>query len=94
MLYHHSFMSCVRVFVTYQVVDCQLSDSWSEWGECSVLCGLGIKERHRRVFRHAQNGGKPCQVTDTVQRAVCEGVTCKLPRAISPAVLQQLRGRF
>ena len=79
---------------TVTVVDCELSNTWSDWGDCSVLCGLGVKERRRHIIRHPQNGGKVCQATDTIQRAVCEGITCKLPRAVSPAMLLQLRGNF
>ena len=74
------------------VEDCLLSKTWSDWGQCSVQCGLGIKERHRRIIQYPRNGGQPCRPGDTVQRAVCEGTTCKVPRALSAATISLLRG--
>ena len=33
---------------------------WSEWGECSVSCGGGVKYRQRDVATEATNGGDEC----------------------------------
>ena len=39
--------------------NCQVS-SWSEWGGCSVSCGIGESVRQRSVERRARNGGLAC----------------------------------
>ena len=57
-----------------------LADRWSEWSDCSVRCGTGIKRRVRRVLRAPLNGGRPC-ADNTVEKAVCEGTSCKVARA-------------
>lgn len=60
-------------------VDCQVSNSWDEWGECSKKCGSGIKERHLKVTQEPLNGGKPCPTT--LEKIPCEGNQCKHARA-------------
>lgn len=67
-------------------VDCAVSAKWGDWGECSARCGLGVKQRTRRVIRPPLNGGKPCD--STIEKIACEGVNCKVARA--PEGLEQL----
>jgi hypothetical protein len=61
-----------------RVVDCEMGD-WGAWSECDARCGQGTKQRRRAVIVEPQNGGRPCR--PTVEKAVCEGTGCKLPRA-------------
>lgn len=55
-------------------VDCQLTN-WSEWSRCSVVCGMGIAERSRRILAEARNGGKVCP-TNLVKRRRCYKGAC------------------
>jgi hypothetical protein len=71
---------CLDYKETCAPVDCQLADNWEEWGECDVRCGTGIKQRIRRVVQPALNGGRQCE-GNTVEKAVCEGTSCKVARA-------------
>ena len=57
-----------------------MAERWDEWGECSVRCGTGVRQRVRRVLQQALNGGRPCRGS-TVEKAVCEGTSCKVARA-------------
>ena len=67
-----------------------LADQWDDWGECSVRCGTGIKRRVRRVLQAPLNGGRPCS-GNIVEKAVCEGTSCKVARASNG--IDELRGR-
>lgn len=60
-------------------VDCVLADKWQDWEPCDASCGLGKRQRVRSIVQPPLNGGRPCG--KTVQRGVCEGTRCKLPRA-------------
>jgi len=71
-------------------VDCVLADQWDDWTDCSVRCGTGIKQRVRRVLQEPLNGGRPCP-GNTVEKAVCEGASCKVARASKG--FDELRGQ-
>lgn len=47
-------------------VDCTTA-GWSNWGECSAVCGDGFVERTRQITIPASNGGKPCGATVEVK---------------------------
>jgi hypothetical protein len=59
--------------------DCVLAADWQSWSDCSVRCGVGMRQRNRRIVRSALNGGKLCDAT--VQKAICYGTHCKETRA-------------
>jgi len=40
-------------------VDCEVTE-WSEWSQCSALCGGGSRSRSRQVLKMAKHGGNPC----------------------------------
>jgi len=60
------------------VLDCLTTD-WSDWSDCDVRCGPGVKQRLRDILQAALNGGRPCGTL--VEKTVCEGTGCKVPRA-------------
>jgi len=70
-------------------IDCELADEWQPWSNCDVRCGYGVQVRLREVVRHPVNGGERC--AETLQRRLCEGTHCKLPRSHHGAV-SQLKG--
>lgn len=55
-------------------VDCLLSE-WSEWSDCSVVCGGGVQTRTRSVLREASNGGVPCG--ELVEYRPCNTQACE-----------------
>jgi hypothetical protein len=57
-------------------IDCEVSD-WSEWGDCSVSCNDGKKERTREVTVHPQYGGAACP-TEYKQDAHCKPIDCPI----------------
>ena len=39
--------------------DCQVSN-WSPWSSCSASCGLGVRQRTRKVIAGSNDGGRDC----------------------------------
>ena len=72
-------------------MDCALAGVWGAWSACDARCGPGVQVRRRSVLQAAQNGGRPCTGADTVERRLCEGTRCKLPRS-HHASATQLKG--
>jgi len=70
-------------------VDCVLADKWQPWSDCDTRCGYGVQVRVRDVLTEPVNGGRACG--QTVERRLCEGTHCKLPRSHHGAV-SQLKG--
>ena len=62
----------------FLVVDGSFGD-WTEWGACSVTCGVGQSVR-RRLCDHPvpQNGGKDCEGPAEEFKA-CNDVACPVP---------------
>ena len=48
---------------------------YGEFGECSVTCGTGIRERFPEITQHASNGGQDCP--NFVHMRVPDQETCK-----------------
>jgi len=71
---------CLDYITTCPPVDCVLDNNWSTWSDCDVRCGPGIKQRVRQVVQAPLNGGRPCP-GNTIEKAVCEGTSCKIARA-------------
>ncbi|XP_072020465.1 uncharacterized protein [Amphiura filiformis] len=63
--------------------DCTVSE-WSDWSECSVTCGSGVKDRSRYVIQDKQEGSTPCPdlehtvlcSLDTCAGSLCEDIDC------------------
>ena len=53
------------------IIDCEI-DGYIE-GECSVLCGTGIKTISPNITQHPQYGGKHCPPDEVVP---CVGDKC------------------
>jgi hypothetical protein len=54
-------------------VDCEVS-LWSNWTECSVSCGAGIRQKTRAVLSTEANGGQVCPVLKQQQQ--CDAGPC------------------
>ena len=65
----------ILYFVILFLVDCEIN-GYIE-GECSVLCGTGVKTISPNIIQHPQFGGKPCPPDEVVP---CVGEKC--PRSI------------
>jgi len=70
-------------------IDCLLAEDWQPWSECDTRCGYGVQVRVKDVLVQPQNGGRECD--ETVERRLCEGTHCKLPRSHRGTV-SQLKG--
>ncbi|KAL8453703.1 hypothetical protein Emag_001748 [Eimeria magna] len=61
--------------------DCVLG-SWSEWTECSALCGGGTRQRFRGVTEFEVGGGKPC-TGNKEEAEACNLHACETPCRVS-----------
>jgi hypothetical protein len=60
--------------------DCQLT-SWEDWGECSVSCGGGSRQRQRHINSNVLFGGKACgHLTET---EACGSAACPVDCVVS-----------
>ena len=50
---------CAILCIIPSLVNCVMS-SWSQWTDCSVLCGLGEQSRIKKRTREPRNGGTAC----------------------------------
>jgi hypothetical protein len=66
---------------TEPVIDC-IVGSWSDWSECSELCGGGIQSRNRLILQTPQNEGIPCPLL--TETRICNNQTC--PQLVSKIV--------
>lgn len=63
---------CPPLSVTYECnrkycpVGCEVSE-WDPWGECSAVCGGGIRVRSRNITRRPRYGGLPCKPLQETQ---------------------------
>ncbi|GAA51478.1 spondin-1 [Clonorchis sinensis] len=48
-----------------------ITDQWSPWGQCSVTCGVGRRERRRLMISNKKN--ELCQHVPLVEEELCEG---------------------
>jgi len=56
-------------------VPCVFSE-WHDWTQCTATCGVGEKERTRRVIAEAKLMGKPC-VGSLLQASACKVMDCE-----------------
>jgi hypothetical protein len=61
---------------------CQVS-AWTDWSDCDISCGTGIKKRTRTVTQNPSNGGLACPTLEDAQ--VCVANNC--PKAFSVETL-------
>jgi len=47
---------------------------WSEWSQCTKVCGGGTRVRRRQVHRQAEHGGVP--TAETMQEELCNAHSC------------------
>jgi hypothetical protein len=57
--------------------DCVLSE-WSEWSDCSALCGTGSQNRSRSILVSPELGGLPCDAI--FEERSCNEIPCPDPR--------------
>lgn len=57
--------------------DCEESQ-WSEWGGCSVSCGIGEEKRERKVLQLRSSGGEGCDSAVTESRPCHQGIPCSV----------------
>lgn len=57
-------------------VHCEVSE-WGEWGQCSALCGGGVRSRERAVVVQPDSGGESCPVLS--EMASCNEEPCPPP---------------
>jgi hypothetical protein len=53
--------------------DCKVDD-WTEWSECTALCGGGVKQRTRERLVEPENDGEPCP--EQSETEVCNVDAC------------------
>ena len=60
-------------FITHDIVDCE----WNVWsvGTCTKTCGAGARINTRTKKVSAENGGKNCEGSSTVQEG-CNNQEC------------------
>jgi hypothetical protein len=68
-------------------VHCQVED-WGAWSACDTACGVGIRQRTRKVFVPPSNGGSECPSLEEAQ--VCVGNTGCPPPALPPIMVYGL----
>ena len=57
-------------------VDCVVGD-WSEWSQCTKVCGNGVTSRSRSIHVAAAHGGKACPAADTLSASMeCNSHHC------------------
>ena len=78
-IWHNIECPCMSTCIWVTVVQDCILGNWSDWSDCDVRCGPGVKQRSRDIIYSPVNGGRPCGAL--VEKTVCEGTGCKLPRA-------------
>nr|XP_020478699.1 properdin-like [Monopterus albus] len=49
--------------------------TWSPWSHCNVLCGEGVRQRHRKCFGIGDSGCN--NIVEKLQTEPCSGVCCE-----------------
>ena len=92
-IFKECFLSWLNIFyqspqlLYFYIVDCK-PGLWGSWSECSVTCGLSIKERSRTVVEEPKGEGAKCtgelklkETTDCPDKGACPGkMTIELKR--------------
>jgi hypothetical protein len=63
-------------------VDCQLGD-WGVWGECSVTCLTGIKNRTKTIISEAVGTGRSCSSIQQIEKVHCNAGPCPVKCEVS-----------
>ena len=61
------------LIVVVDLVDCEVSQ-WSDYGECSAMCGPGIRMRNRTIITYPLYGGLECPSLSETEP--CEDQPC------------------